>query len=86
MPGLTTLNWTSLGLEDFVGTCLKALTTFKATRDQVFKNIEVIEQVVKAIESADLVRDLDWNTFEPFSVQVSNLCNNAHPVGVMHHT
>ncbi|CDI78970.1 hypothetical protein EAH_00009160 [Eimeria acervulina] len=54
LPGLTTLNWTSLGLEDFVGSSLKALTIFKATCEQVFKNVEIIEQIVKEIEEAQL--------------------------------
>lgn len=70
LPGLTTLNWTSLGLEDFVGSSLKALTIFKATCEQVFKNVEIIEQIVKEIEEAQLVRDLNWDSFEPFAIQV----------------
>ncbi|CDI85908.1 hypothetical protein EPH_0064790 [Eimeria praecox] len=54
LPGLTTLNWTSLGLEDFVSSCLKSLTIFKATCEQVFKNVEIIEQIVKEIEESQL--------------------------------
>ncbi|CDJ60958.1 hypothetical protein EMWEY_00008520 [Eimeria maxima] len=54
LPGLTTLNWTSLGLEDFVSSCLKSLTIFKATCEQVFKNVEIIEQIVKEIEDSQL--------------------------------
>ncbi|KAL8448543.1 hypothetical protein Emed_003723 [Eimeria media] len=69
LPGLTTLNWTSLGLEDFVASCLKAMTVFKATCEQVFKNVEVIEQIVKEIENSQLVRDLDWDSFAPFNIQ-----------------
>ncbi|CDJ47273.1 Axonemal 1-beta dynein heavy chain dynein heavy chain, related [Eimeria brunetti] len=54
LPGLSTLNWTSLGLEDFVSSCLKSLTIFKATCEQVLKNVEIIEQIVKEIEDAQL--------------------------------
>ncbi|KAL8274185.1 hypothetical protein Esti_001870 [Eimeria stiedai] len=69
LPGLTTLNWTSLGLEDFVASCLKALTVFKATCEQVFKNVKAIEQIVKEIESSQLIRDINWDSFEPFNIQ-----------------
>ncbi|PHJ24428.1 dynein heavy chain family protein, partial [Cystoisospora suis] len=69
LPGLNSLNWTSLGVEEFIGDCNKAITTFKTLRDQVEKNVEIIDQVVKAIEEAQLVRTLDWNQEEPFNIQ-----------------
>ncbi|KAL8431249.1 hypothetical protein ACSSS7_005397 [Eimeria intestinalis] len=70
LPGVTTLNWTSLGLEDFVASCLKALTVFKAICEQVFKNVDAVEQIVKEIESSQLIRDLNWDSFAPFNIQV----------------
>lgn len=70
LPGLKTLNWTSLGLQDFVSSCLKSLTAFKATCEQVFKNVEIIEQIVQEIETSELVRDINWESFTPFNIQV----------------
>ncbi|KAL8426027.1 hypothetical protein Efla_001945 [Eimeria flavescens] len=69
LPGVTTLSWTSLGLEDFVGTCLKSFTIFKATCEQIFKNVDAVEEIVQEIGNAQLIKELDWNAFEPFSVQ-----------------
>lgn len=53
-----------------MSSCLKSLTIFKATCEQVFKNVEIIEQIVKEIEDSQLVRDLNWDSFEPFAIQV----------------
>lgn len=59
-----------------MGSCLKSLTIFKATCEQVFKNVEIIEQIVKEIETSQLVRDLNWDSFEPFSIQVCRQCRS----------
>lgn len=58
-------------MEEFISDCNKAITTFKTLRDQVEKNVEIIDQVVKAIGEAQLVRTLEWNQEEPFNIQVS---------------
>nr|CEL69705.1 TPA: Dynein heavy chain 10, axonemal [Neospora caninum Liverpool] len=68
-PGLNSLNWTSLGSEEFISNCNKAVTAFRTLRDQVEKNAEIIGEVVQAIEDAQLVRNLEWNPEEPFNIQ-----------------
>ncbi|KXZ49756.1 DHC2 protein [Gonium pectorale] len=56
-PGFTILNWNSLGISEFIGTCDKAIATFQQLVKQVQKNSGIIEQVVYAIAGAQLVKE-----------------------------
>nr|Q9SMH3.1 RecName: Full=Dynein-1-alpha heavy chain, flagellar inner arm I1 complex; AltName: Full=1-alpha DHC; AltName: Full=Dynein-1, subspecies f [Chlamydomonas reinhardtii]CAB56598.1 1-alpha dynein heavy chain [Chlamydomonas reinhardtii] len=56
-PGFTILNWNSLGITEFIGTCDKAIATFQQLVKQVQKNSGIIEQVVYAIAGAQLVTE-----------------------------
>lgn len=60
-PGLTPLNWNSLGISDFINDGNKAINDFRAFRDQVEKSEQQLQGVVSAIENATLVRPFDWN-------------------------
>lgn len=61
-PGLSPLNWNSLGITDFIEAGNQGITKFRgAFRDQVEKSEERIANVVSAIENATLVRPFDWN-------------------------
>ncbi|CAJ1332260.1 unnamed protein product [Effrenium voratum] len=61
-PGLSPLNWNSLGIKDFIEAGNQGITKFRgAFRDQVEKSEERITNVVTAIENATLVRPFDWN-------------------------
>jgi dynein heavy chain len=59
-PGLTPLNWNSLGILDFIEDGNRGISAFRSVRDQVQKSEERIETVVSAIENASLVRPFDW--------------------------
>ncbi|GLI59150.1 hypothetical protein VaNZ11_000978 [Volvox africanus] len=58
-PGFTILNWNSLGITEFIGACDKAIATFQQLVKQVQKNSGIIEQVVYAIASAQLVSEAE---------------------------
>ncbi|CAE8670802.1 unnamed protein product [Polarella glacialis] len=60
-PGLSPLNWNSLGIGDFIEEGNAGITRFRSYRDQVEKNEERIQNVVTSIEQAVLVRPFDWN-------------------------
>ncbi|PFH33986.1 dynein heavy chain family protein [Besnoitia besnoiti] len=68
-PGLHSLNWTSLGAEEFISSCTKAIMAFRTLRDQVEKNAEIIGEIVQAIQDAELVRSLEGRPEEPFNIQ-----------------
>uniref|UniRef100_A0A0G4IFQ9 AAA+ ATPase domain-containing protein n=1 Tax=Chromera velia CCMP2878 TaxID=1169474 RepID=A0A0G4IFQ9_9ALVE len=59
-PGISPLNWNSLGIQDFIDSCNKGIATFKEVRDQVEKNADLIEHVVRRIEESVIVRDFEW--------------------------
>ncbi|KFG44621.1 dynein heavy chain family protein, partial [Toxoplasma gondii GAB2-2007-GAL-DOM2] len=82
-PGLNSLNWTSLGSEEFISNCNKAITAFRTLRDQVEKNVEIIDEVVQAIEDAQLVRNLEWNPEQPFNIQEFYEYFEKHRVAVV---
>ncbi|CAK8985449.1 unnamed protein product [Durusdinium trenchii] len=64
-PGLSPLNWNSLGITDFIEAGNQGITKFRgAFRDQVEKSEERIANVVSAIENATLVRPFDWNRID----------------------
>eukprot|EP00958_Prasinococcus_capsulatus_P027403 scaffold5502_cov390-Prasinococcus_capsulatus_cf.AAC.6 len=54
-PGFDPLNWNSLGLPEFIGTCIKAINEFNATVHQVQKSSLAICKVVDAIATTSLV-------------------------------
>lgn len=59
-PGLTSYNWHSLGIKTFIENCRKALKEFTVIKSQVYKQRDMIEERVKAIEEAKIVREFDW--------------------------
>ncbi|KAF4667709.1 Dynein heavy chain 10, axonemal [Perkinsus chesapeaki] len=59
-PGLTPLNWNSLGIIDFIESASRGIAAFKNVREQVEKSEERIEAVVESIERSILVRPFDW--------------------------
>lgn len=59
-PGLTPLNWNSLGIADFIESATRGIAAFKNIREQVEKSEERVEAVVESIEQSILVRSFDW--------------------------
>lgn len=56
-PGAKRLNWSSLGIQDYVTKCEEALTKFESLSNQVLKNAKDIEERLQSIESACLYKD-----------------------------
>ena len=56
-PGAKRLNWSSLGIQDYVTKCEEALTKFESLSNQVLKNAKDIEERLRSIESACLYKD-----------------------------
>ena len=54
-PGFNVLNWSSLGIPDFVTSCTKATNEFLQLVNQVQKNSTMIQQVVNDISEVHLV-------------------------------
>lgn len=59
-PGRTSYNWHSLGIKTFIENCRKALKEFSTIKSQVYKQKDMIEERVKQIEDAKIVREFDW--------------------------
>lgn len=59
-PGCTSYNWHSLSIKTFIEKCRSAIKNFNSVKNQVQKHADAIEERVKAIEEAKLVRDFDW--------------------------
>ena len=54
-PGFETLNWNSLGIEDFIQTCRNGIGDFQSIATQVQKTSDYVEGVVHNIGNAVLV-------------------------------
>lgn len=54
-PGLTVLNWNSLGISDFAQQCHKAVNEFNTRVAQVLKNKHEIEVLVAGMSQANLM-------------------------------
>jgi dynein heavy chain len=63
-PGLTPLNWNSLGIHDFIEDGNVGVNQFRASRDQVEGNEERIQTIVDSIENSVLVRPFTWQRQE----------------------
>ncbi|KAF4659064.1 Dynein heavy chain 10, axonemal [Perkinsus olseni] len=59
-PGLTPLNWNSLGIVDFIESATRGIAAFRNIREQVEKSEERVQAVVESIEQSILVRPFDW--------------------------
>ena len=57
-PGFSPLNWNSLGIPEFIGTCQKAIADFQSLVSQVAKKASIIDQVIKSIENSNIIEDL----------------------------
>eukprot|EP00899_Mesostigma_viride_P018540 jgi/Mesvir1/26688/Mv20468-RA.1 len=55
--GFSPLNWNSLGIPDFIASCMKAINEFASLVHQVQKNASIIDKVVRAIAAAEIVRE-----------------------------
>jgi dynein heavy chain len=56
-PGAKRLNWSSLGIQDYITKCEEALSKFESLSNQVLKNAQDIEERLQTIETACLFKD-----------------------------
>ncbi|KAI9188096.1 hypothetical protein H9P43_002487 [Blastocladiella emersonii ATCC 22665] len=56
-PGLTRLNWTSLGIPDFIQKCNQEISKFTSLMNQVRKNSANVSHVVDQIARAVLIKE-----------------------------
>nr|WAW84832.1 axonemal dynein heavy chain 10 [Halisarca dujardinii] len=56
-PGAKRLNWSSLGIHDYIIKCEEALAKFESLSNQVLKNAHDIDERLQTIESACLFKD-----------------------------
>ena len=59
-PGWESLNLSSLGIQDFITVCKKKINDFRDIKKNVQKHAGNIEDFVKAIEEAQILRDFDF--------------------------
>ena len=73
-PGAKRLNWSSLGIHDYIVKCEEALSKFESLSNQVLKNAHDIEERLQTIEMACLFKDPFKETGpsgEPLEAKVS---------------
>ena len=61
-PGHESLNLSSLGIPDFIESCHKGITEFKDVKKKVRKSTNMIEDIVRSIEEAQILREYDFET------------------------
>ena len=63
-PGLTRLNWNSLGIAEFTVKCNQEINKFSSLVNQIRKNSSNIEHVIAAISSSMLIKEPEENDIQ----------------------
>ena len=53
-------NLSSLGISDFIDTCLRAINKFRDKQSKISKSALMIEDIVKGVEDAVLIKEYDF--------------------------
>lgn len=61
-PGHESLNLSSLGIPDFIENCMLAINAFRDIKKKVRKSSGMIEDIVKSIEDAQILREYDFES------------------------
>jgi len=67
-PGIESLNLNSLGIGDYITSCLQAINEFKDVHKKVSKHAQYIEKIIQGIEDAVLIKEFEWDRKEPFTL------------------
>lgn len=59
-PGTESYNLNSLGINDFIQTCTNEIKRFQDTKNKVEEKNRNIEDIIKTIENADILREFDF--------------------------
>ncbi len=59
-PGHDSLNLSSLGIPDFIDSCMRAINEFNDIKKKVAKSAGTIEDLVRSIEDAVILREYDF--------------------------
>jgi len=61
-PGHESLNLSSLGIPDFIENCMRSINEFRDLKKKVAKSAGMIEDIVKSIEDAVILREYDFES------------------------
>jgi len=61
-PGTDSYNLCSLGIPDFIDDCIKKINEFRDIKKNVNKNASMIEDIIKSIEDAQILKDFDFES------------------------
>jgi len=59
-PGVDSLNLSSLGISDFIKNCKLEISNFKDIKKKIDKSAGHIDEFVKGIEDAQILREFDF--------------------------
>ena len=81
-PGVKRLNWSSLGIQDYIAKCEEALSKFESLSNQVLKNASDIEERLRTIETACLVKNPFEETGPDGKLLEAKVLKNYCPVSI----
>jgi len=58
--GHNSLNLSSLSIPDFIEDCMREISKFRDTKKKLDKNALMIEDIVKSIETAKILKDFNF--------------------------
>lgn len=61
-------NWFSLSISEYIKDCVTAIGAFKEIKDRVLQHAKNIEKKVISIESAVIVREIDFDRKTPMDI------------------
>jgi dynein heavy chain len=67
--GAQDYNWFSLSIKEYITQCKKAIEKFEVTKGRVLSHASNIEKQVKAIENAEIIREIDFKTHTTKDIQ-----------------
>jgi len=63
-PGIESYNLNSLGIQDFITHCLNQIKKFGDVKNRVEEKVRMIEDIIKTIEDARIVKEFDFERLE----------------------
>jgi len=67
-PGIDSYNLNSLGIQDFISHCLNQIKKFNDIKNRVEEKTRMIEDIIKTIEEAKIVRDFNFERLEKLQI------------------
>lgn len=67
-PGIDSYNLNSLGINDFINHCINEIKKFNDVKNKVDEKTRMIEDIIKTIEEAKIVRDFNFERLEKLQI------------------